>query len=193
MNFILTVDSKTLNRVIKLKETEQSKTTPTRGCEIQTSFPLSWVNDSRNQNLLTSSRFSLSPEKQSSHHHRHVSQQGIEQSSAIETAISTQPSDFVIFFSLLSSCAITRMNMRDNSSMELENAETDGRDCSVYLRRNGKGMQRGNCRMDEGDRLRIPAIFLRCERELQGHSNVSRGGRLRRDHRSPPLRIQRSR
>lgn len=98
MNFILTVDSKTLNRVIKLKETEQSKTTPTRGCEIQTSFPLSWVNDYGNQNLLTSSRFSLSPEKQSSHHHRHVSQQGIEQCSAIETAISTQPSDIVIFF-----------------------------------------------------------------------------------------------
>ena len=49
---------------------------------------------------------------------------------------------------------------------------------SVYLRRNGKGMQRGNCRMDQGDRWTVPAISLQCERELQGHSNVSRGGEV---------------
>ena len=40
------------------------------------------------------------------------------------------------------------MHMRENSSMELESAGTGSRDYSFHLRRNGEGMQRGNCRME---------------------------------------------
>jgi len=118
-----------------------------------------------------------------------VSQQGIEQSSAIETAIPTQPSDFVIFFSLLSSCAITRMDTRENSSMELESAETDGRDCSVYLRRNGEGMQRGNCRMEEETDEEFPPFFCGVNANSKGIQMFLVVGGYARDHRSPPLKI----